>query len=387
MNTMVNLALTTALQKREGKHDIINQIGKGIVGYWTGATLNLAPTPIIPATGTIQNITTTSAIVSKPGTFPNISPQVPTSDSARFLDQLILAMKIHLLSIEGIYNTISLYPGFPTVPPAPGILLWKGFSIPDSRPTPPTPNVDGIIDIIQEPTIQELLDIIPDDNNTVEGSRAVVQQTGRHILSDEDIPSSPQLERIKAQLPEDATPAETNTPTEVLPDSNEVQPIESQCGIGLNYNANLSQNFLLRNLSLDATFPHKIKQQHGLTSDDIVCNLETVALNLLEPIKRQFPNVIINSAFRGTPSLPGDRISQHEKGEAIDIQFSGVTPLGYLPIAKWIVENTSFDQLIFEHGNSIWLHVSTKRTGTNRKTTLTMYKGRYEAGIKCYYNT
>ena len=152
MNTMVNIALTRALQIREGRHDIINQIGKGIVGYWTGATLNLSPPPIIPASGTIQNISTTAALVSNPGTFPTISPQIPSSDSATFIDQLILGIQIHLLSIEGVYNTISLYPGFPTVPPAPGILLWKGFSVPVARQTPPQAGVARVTEVLQTST-------------------------------------------------------------------------------------------------------------------------------------------------------------------------------------------------------------------------------------------
>jgi len=139
MNTMVTLALTSAIQKQNGQHSVINDIGRGIIGYWTGATLNLAPVPIIPATGAFQNIQTTSALVSNPGTFPDVGPQIPTGDSARFLDQLIFGIQMHLLSIEGIYNTVSLYPGFPILPPAPGILIWKGFSVPNSTPTPVRP--------------------------------------------------------------------------------------------------------------------------------------------------------------------------------------------------------------------------------------------------------
>ena len=37
-------------------------------------------------------------------------------------------------------------------------------------------------------------------------------------------------------------------------------------------------------------------------------------------MKVKYPTLIINSAFRGKPSLVG-KVSQHEKGEAVDIQI------------------------------------------------------------------
>jgi hypothetical protein len=124
----------------------------------------------------------------------------------------------------------------------------------------------------------------------------------------------------------------------------------------------------------------------GLSEEDIVCNLKNVAENILEPLKAKYPNVKVNSAFRGTPSLAGGKVSQHQKGEAIDIQFTGISPSGYLPIAKWIAGTLPFDQMIFEHGNSIWLHISCKRGGPQRKKLTTMYKGNYESGLKLYYS-
>lgn len=181
MHTLVNLALTSAIQKREGLHTIINDIGKGILGYWTGATLNLASVPIIPATGTVQNISTTAALVSNPGTFPDTGQQIPTSDSARFLDQLIFGMQIHLLSVEGVYNTVSLYPGFPTIPPAPGILFWKGYSVPNARPTPPQ-------------TVQRRLEIAQESLDTLSNDQVISKQEelseSNRIISDTSLPES-----------------------------------------------------------------------------------------------------------------------------------------------------------------------------------------------------
>ena len=130
METLVKLAHLKLNQEQSGNHSIITEIGKGVKGYWTGATLNQVPVPIIPATGAIQNISTTSAMVSNPGTFPDMGPQLPTTNPDQLLDLLVLAMKIHLMSVSGTYMTVSLYPGFPQVPPAPGIVQWTGYTIP-----------------------------------------------------------------------------------------------------------------------------------------------------------------------------------------------------------------------------------------------------------------
>jgi hypothetical protein len=388
METLVTLACTTALAKQKGKHTFADDIGKGVLGYWTGATLVSGIPPIIPAAGAYANLTTTAAIVTVPGTWSPVGPLTPTDDSGLFLDKLIASMVNHLPTIQGLYMTISLYPGFPLVPPAPGVLVWNGFTVPPAGPSVPKPVVNPPIDLspIDTPllTVEELLEIIPDNNNTVAGAAAVVAATGTEILTDDGEEKNSALAAIQRQSAPDVSPDLSDTPDEITPSENDAEAIPSQCGVGLNYEAELSPNLKVRTLSLDVTFPHKIKAAHGLTVDDIVCNLKHVAVNIVEPILAKYPNVVINSAFRGTPSLVG-RVSQHEIGEAIDIQFTGLGPRDYLPISKWIVETLPFDQFIFEHGNSIWLHITCKRTGTNRKKKMTMINKKYETGIKCYY--
>lgn len=129
MEIQVSLACNIALQKQKGLHDVINDIGKGMTGYWTGAILNQFPTPTIPAVGSFQNISTTSAMVSDPGKFPDLGDQYPTTDTGQFLDSLISGIRIHLTTVKGIYNTVSLYPGVPILV-APGFLQWTGYTIP-----------------------------------------------------------------------------------------------------------------------------------------------------------------------------------------------------------------------------------------------------------------
>jgi hypothetical protein len=61
-------------------YDLVGEMGKGVVAYWTGATLNEFPIPVIPAIGAAQNISVTTNIVINPGTWA----PVLTSPSAQF---------------------------------------------------------------------------------------------------------------------------------------------------------------------------------------------------------------------------------------------------------------------------------------------------------------
>lgn len=152
----------------------------------------------------------------------------------------------------------------------------------------------------------------------------------------------------------------------------------------INYDQQLSPSFRIRDLSVGALFAHDIQAQNGLTVPEILCNLQGVAEKILEPLKAQYPGFRINSAFR-----KGSGSSQHNKGQAVDLQWPGLTPSGYTPIAYWIRDNLPFDQLIFEHGNSIWLHISFNRTGASQRNQLLTYYPRatpnYQAGLTNYY--
>jgi hypothetical protein len=373
MEQLMVAACSIALTKSE-RHTFLKDVGQAVIAYWTGATLTDIP-PFEPATNSFQNIQSVFAIVNNPGQWSDTPAELPVDDVNIFLDNFILYATQHLSTIQFTIQTISLYPGFPLFPPSPGVVVTSGYFIPPAEPTPP-----------QEKTVEELLEEIEDDNNTVEGARKIVQTYGTtEVLSDEGQDISPQIVEVKSKLASVVPPPPPLNDPQEVDGTNNIEGVAVQCGVEIDYEENFTSDVRLRTLCLDCTFPHKLKPQRGLSLEDIVCNLKAVAENLVQPIKQRYPNVQINSGFRGTPSIPGG-VSQHEKGEAIDIQFTGVTPLGYLSITEWIINNLAFDQIIFEHGKSIWLHLSYKRTGTNRKKKLTMINGRYENGIKCYYN-
>ena len=128
METMVVLACSIALTKKD-RHTFIKDLGKAVLGYWGGATLQLMP-PQIPAVGAFQNIASVSAVVSNAGTWPETPPEFPTDDSGKFLDLFIAYATTHLTTVQAIISTTSLYPGFPLLPPSPGVVTLTGYQLP-----------------------------------------------------------------------------------------------------------------------------------------------------------------------------------------------------------------------------------------------------------------
>jgi hypothetical protein len=70
-------------QTSTAPYDLVGEMGKGVIAYWSGATLNNFPIPIIPATGATSNVSVVSNIVVNPGqwTPPIASPSIPSQDS------------------------------------------------------------------------------------------------------------------------------------------------------------------------------------------------------------------------------------------------------------------------------------------------------------------
>ncbi|AGS81101.1 baseplate hub subunit and tail lysozyme [Caulobacter phage Cr30] len=146
----------------------------------------------------------------------------------------------------------------------------------------------------------------------------------------------------------------------------------------------ISKNFTLGSVSsFTAVSKYSIAAQRGLTKGQIACNLSMLAKNALDPIFARYPSMIITSGFR--PVQNGK--SQHEIGQAVDVQFRNVSASQYYDIAKWIRDESGipFDQLLLEYkstgSKTPWIHISLNRTG-NRGQVLTLFNGKtYAKGI------
>ena len=127
-------------------------------------------------------------------------------------------------------------------------------------------------------------------------------------------------------------------------------------------NYNLSPNFTVEMLSSKAAVTRDpIQAQLGLTYGEIVFNLQAVALNVLEPIKKLYPNMIVTSAFRSAGNKSNAVTSPHPKGEGVDIQFPGIDKKEYYDIAVKLAKVLKYDQLLLEYkstGSGLpWIHV------------------------------
>ena len=127
-------------------------------------------------------------------------------------------------------------------------------------------------------------------------------------------------------------------------------------------NYNLSPNFTVEMLSNKAAVTRdSIRGHTGATYGEIVYNLQAVALNVLEPVKKIYPNMFVTSAFRDPGNASNAKTSQHPLGQGVDIQFKGITKKEYYEIAVKLAKVLKYDQMILEYcsyANNPWIHIS-----------------------------
>jgi hypothetical protein len=221
--------------------------------------------------------------------------------------------------------------------------------------------------------------ISPELADTLIPRQQIVQTLPANLRN--QVPAIPTRERNIVQIRRDAAPE--RVPDVPRPTTAERNPLLTASDItgDIDYSIRISNNYTLAQVSRNAHFPHRIVPQLGLTQAQIIENLSRVAVNILEPIRSQYPGFIITSGFR-----QGQNRSDHNRGQAVDIQWNGRSADNHLEIARWITENLQYKQLIFEHSprGSIWLHVAFE-TGGNRRQNLTMINNRYSPGLINHY--
>lgn len=212
----------------------------------------------------------------------------------------------------------------------------------------------------------------------------VIKSAGRYAPLDDPLDVGATPDNYPPDKPPEGasdTPKQQGDQTDAPKDTPKDLGNCKQISLPLDYNTRLSPNYTIGSLSINALFSHRIVAQRGLQIQDIVCNLEALALNIIEPVRKQFGSFRINSGFR-----TGASKSQHNIGQAVDIQEPTWSHAKMLEIANWMAQNLPVDQLIFEHGNSIWIHASFDRNKSKQRGQLmTMIRGGYQSGLKLYY--
>ena len=124
---------------------------------------------------------------------------------------------------------------------------------------------------------------------------------------------------------------------------------------------------LSRNFTLTEMVKSETALRRGIDntpSDAVIVNLTALANKVLQPIRDYYnKSVKVNSGYRSfevNSLIGGSRTSDHCKGMAADIEIAGVNNPD---LAKWIVENLKFTQVILEFytqgvPDSGWVHVS-----------------------------
>lgn len=149
-------------------------------------------------------------------------------------------------------------------------------------------------------------------------------------------------------------------------------------------NFNLSPNFTLGMLSSkSAVTKNKLVAQAGKKYGELLFNLSAVALNICEPVLKLYSNMYVTSAFRLQSGSSSS--SQHPLGQAVDIQFKGISKKDYYEIAKVLATKLNYDQLLLEYAsttNNPWIHISLDPAKANRTQIMTFNNhAKYSNGL------
>jgi hypothetical protein len=99
---------------------------------------------------------------------------------------------------------------------------------------------------------------------------------------------------------------------------------------------------------------------NGLTVQQACDSLRLLVINVIDPIKKQFPDMFLTNTLRNKGN--GAPKSQHPKAQACDIQYSKASKADYFTRAQWIRDNIAFDQFLLEYKTTgtkkPWHHLS-----------------------------
>jgi hypothetical protein len=186
-------------------------------------------------------------------------------------------------------------------------------------------------------------------------------------------------------------PTEPNTPmptinsspsepsnTQSIPTNYTTVSCQQEAAIRLSPNYNLAQLSCAApaaKYSIPAPGQTKTTPRGTFTREQIINNLTNLATNVIEIIKARYPTVIVTNAYRNKGGN-----SQHEIGEAVDLQFSDITGtlssqnalmLTRAQGIKDLLDNANgYDQFLLEYktnrGGRPWMHISYKRVNNRR---------------------
>lgn len=130
-------------------------------------------------------------------------------------------------------------------------------------------------------------------------------------------------------------------------------------------------------------FPYDVEtlaSRNGFSVEQVIENLRNLVVNVIDPIKAKYPDVLVTCTFREKTSSN----SQHNSGSAVDLQYTKCSKDQYYERAQWIKDNIQYDQFLLEYKTTgtrnPWHHLSF--SSSNRRQTMTFMNHRkYSDGL------
>jgi hypothetical protein len=177
-------------------------------------------------------------------------------------------------------------------------------------------------------------------------------------LADDDVPPGPEDDASAVTTDANSVhmPAFDETATATPKDISETEAVINEAALGEEF----SKHYVLGDFTTNVAMTSQrgsVVSQCGLSKDEIILNLRTLARNIVDPIADKFGKdaFVITNAFR----LENGTTSHHLSGCAVDLQFTGMAAKEYPHVAEQIRQILpAFTQIILEyHGNNPIIHI------------------------------
>ena len=300
-------------QSSKQPYDLVGELGKAVQAYWTGATLNELPPPIIPAPGSTANISTVSNIVTNVGQWTppqQVAPTPPNKEAKETVKKDFEQYKESQKEYENLFKTT--------------IIVYD-----DRLPTPTQIKQETLEykrDIGQEDT-SDTSDIGKDEEDPkpkpkidpVRGDKKLFDKVGNGLW-----PAKGEYGNFVVNIP--STKKEAWYKKKQLTTSDEInQYLQQTGGKGVRVWFERNPEYIQKNCTTIA-----IPLANGETSVLVHKQLKIVAEPAFQKIKAKGLNKFIKTCSGGLAIrnvTNGTRLSNHSWGLAIDMN-ADIYPIG-----------------------------------------------------------
>jgi hypothetical protein len=170
------------------------------------------------------------------------------------------------------------------------------------------------------------------------------------------------IEQRQRLAPRESSPADTKQRDDVKPEPSKSALVTGTENGKIPYSKMISKYYTLGKLSNSTdVFCHNITPQNGLTVDQIIENLSSLAVNVLDPIVDKIGKPpFITSGFRGPKG--SNPSGDHGKGLAVDVSWGNSNSRKHLEIVQEMrkLGIPAYTLAIEQDGGKSWVHMTVK---------------------------